>query len=142
MVENQKNPGRKRSGPGGMALPDALTGKSVLIVEDEYLVGLDMVQTVAAWRMSVTGPISTLKEAEAASEADWDCAVLDVNLGQSETLDLARRLSARGVAVVFVTAYAGNDRRFSGDLAAIPRLGKPVPYATLRRLLLDAMRAS
>src|SRR5215475_13701788 len=70
-----------------------LAGKSVMVVEDEYLVGLEMAQTLRSWGMSVAGPIQTLNDAEAAgAAAEWDCAVLDVNLDGQDTLDFARRL--------------------------------------------------
>ena len=117
-----------------------LAGKSALVVEDEYIVGLEMAQTLKSWGLSVTGPLQTLKDAESAGDSSqWSCAILDVNLDGTDTLDLARRLRARGITVVFVTAYASNDARFAGDLSAIPRLGKPIPYRTLRRIITDAL---
>jgi len=128
------------AGPAEHDAATALLGKSALIVEDEYIVGLEMVQTLKSWGLSVTGPVQTLSDAEKAGEASkWSCAILDVNLDGKDTLDLARKLHARGVVVVFVTAYAGNDVRFAGDLSAIPRLGKPIPYRTLRRIITDAL---
>ena len=143
MAENTKSSQNRRSAAEGALFPDALTGKSVLLIEDEYLVGLDMAQTIETWGMIVSGPIQTLNEAEEAAEAEeWDCAVLDVRLDKGETFDIARKLRKRGVMVVFVTAYSGDPSHFASDLASIPRLGKPVPYATLRRLLLEAMRDS
>jgi DNA-binding response OmpR family regulator len=112
-----------------------LAGKTVLVVEDEYLVGLDMVQVLTDWGLDVTGPIQNLTDASTAAEARWDFVILDVNLDGGDTLDLARKLVQRGLSIVFVTAYADYDSRFAGDLAKVPRLGKPVPYRTLRRIL-------
>lgn len=140
-AHNPDSPKKPADGAAADRALNALAGKTVLLVEDEYLVGLDMAHTFRSWGMSVTGPIQTLKEAEAAGGGDWDCAVLDVRLNGDNTLDLARRLKAVGVIVVFVTAYSGDDSRFGGDLSVIPRLGKPVPFRTLRKILSDAVSA-
>jgi DNA-binding response OmpR family regulator len=128
-----------QGGAGGSL--DLLLGKTALVVEDEYLIGLDMVQTMRNWGLTVTGPVQTLAEAERLARGrDWDCVILDVNLDGTNTLGLARELLKVPVPVIFATAYASNDKRFKDDLSTVPRLGKPISYRILQRLVIEALK--
>ena len=59
-----------------------LAGKRVLVVEDEYYIADDMRRMLSAAGATVVGPCASLSKAEAAvDEGDFDCAVIDLNLG-------------------------------------------------------------
>lgn len=107
---------------------------SVLVVEDEALIALDLEATLceAGWR--VIGPAGTLARAEALAAAERpDAACLDLNLGTDTSHDLARALLRDGVRVIFIS---GRDARaLPDDLSGVPVLGKPIDEALLHRTL-------
>lgn len=114
-----------------------LAGKTVLVVEDEFFVGLEIAQTLESAGAEIVGPARTLEEAaELMSDGTPDMAVLDVDLDGLYSFDLALDLQRRGIRVVFATAHADDGNLFRGQVAAIPRIGKPTtPRALLRALL-------
>lgn len=126
------------AGPGGA--PNAakpLAGKRVLVVEDEFFVGLEIAETLEAAGAEVAGPAPTLGDAERlAAEGGIDMAVLDVNLNGQYAIDLGIELKRQGVRVIFATAYVDDVMMFPGEAATIPRLGKPTSARALLRALL------
>ena len=102
-----------------------LKGHCVLVVEDEYYLAKDVRQTLKAEGAEIMGPFPRLEEAMAALvDRTPHCAILDVNLGQGASFDLADELRARGVPFLFFTGY---DREvIPSRFADVPRLEKPV----------------
>lgn len=92
-----------------------LDGVTVLVVEDEIIVALDLALALEDAGATVAGPLSRLDDAglDAAHAAPADVAILDVDVRGREVFPLARALLRRDVPVVFSTA-----RR---DLSAIRR---------------------
>jgi CheY-like chemotaxis protein len=86
---------------------DALKGRHILVVEDEYFIADDLKRSVSAYGASVAGPVATLKEALSLldSDQDIDGAVLDINLRGERVYPLADRLIASGVPFLFLTGY-------------------------------------
>ncbi|RED34492.1 CheY-like chemotaxis protein [Rhodopseudomonas thermotolerans] len=84
-----------------------VTGRRVLLVEDEYFIADDMVRVFEELGAEVVGPFSRIEDALAAvSAADrLDAAVLDVNLQGTMVFPLADELTARGIRFVFATGY-------------------------------------
>lgn len=124
-----------KEGSANVGLP--LAGHTVLVVEDEFFVGLEIAQTLEAAGAEIVGPARSLGEAlEYAADDTIDMAVLDVDLDGEYSFDLARSLIERGVRVVFATAHADDSSLFQGDTAEIPRLGKPTTARALLRALL------
>jgi PAS domain S-box-containing protein len=84
----------------------SLRGKSVLIVEDEPLVAMDMQSTLRAAGCTVIGPAGTVREArKLIGEHDCDAALVDVNL-RGETIDkLLPALRRNDIPYGFVTGY-------------------------------------
>lgn len=114
-----------------------LTGKTVLVVEDEFFVGLEIAQTLEAAGAEIVGPARTLEEAEElGGDGALDMAVLDVDLDGHYSFDLALDLQRRGIRVVFATAHADDNGLFRGQVASIPRIGKPTTARALLRALL------
>lgn len=117
-----------------------LSGMRVLVVEDEFFVGLEIAETLEAAGAEVTGPAATLGEAERlAAEGGIDMAVLDVNLNGQYAIDLGIELKRKGVRVIFATAHVDDVMMFPGEAASIPRLGKPTSARALLRALLPAI---
>ncbi|WP_373356608.1 response regulator [Pseudoroseicyclus sp. CXY001] len=118
----------------GSALP---AGARILVVEDEVLIGMDLVMTLEDWGFVADGPHGSPTAAMAAIEAFGpEVAILDVNLGRAGTsLPIAEALGARGTPFMFLSGY--NSSRFADNerLRAAPTLRKPVSEALLRRTL-------
>jgi PAS domain S-box-containing protein len=110
----------------------ALTGRRVLLIEDEALVGMMMKDALFDLGFDVIGPFGTVDGARAAIlEQDFHAAVLDVNLGGEPVYPLADLIAAREVPFVFVTGYSadGIDTRF----AHVPVLQKPIDRRQLEQ---------
>lgn len=94
------------SGPSS-TLATGLTGKKVLLVEDEAIIAIDLEQELIAHGALVLGPCSDSQHAFALlSNEVVDIAVLDVDLNGTECLDVADRLADLKVPFVFHTGHA------------------------------------
>jgi|SRR6056297_1775517 len=108
--------------------------RSVLVVEDEALIALDLEATLSEAGWTVIGPAGTGARALELLKGDLPhVACLDLNLGSGTSHDLARTLIARDVPVVFISGR--DSRALPEDLRCVPLLGKPVDDALLCRTL-------
>lgn len=112
-----------------------LTGRRVLVVEDEYLIASAVQRWLQAAGSEVLGPVPSVDRALALiAEHRPDAAVLDINLGGGQdAYPVADRLRALGVPFLYATgdvraADAGIDQ--DG-----PRLEKPFTARELVRAL-------
>lgn len=98
--------------------------KRVLLVEDDAMIGMMMRELLAECDVAVVGPCCTLQEALSATAGDFDCAILDVNLGGESIYPVADALVDRQIPFAFVTGYGREsiDARF----ANVPILQKPI----------------
>jgi DNA-binding response OmpR family regulator len=69
----------------------------VLIVENEFMIGLDVSLHLASAGYDVVGPVGSVRKA-LKLEPRCDVAVLDVNLGGETSEPVARKLRASGSA--------------------------------------------
>jgi len=132
--------------PSLLAAPDqrrTLQGKRILVIEDEPLVSMELESDLEAAGCEVIGPAATLAEAQTLVEgADYDAALLDVNLKGQPVDELANLLTKKNRPFAFVTGY-GRDALPSGFRGAVV-LGKPFSgdqlLATAEVLLYQADR--
>jgi CheY-like chemotaxis protein len=115
-----------------------LSGKSVLVVEDEFLLALQLEELLQSLGGTVCGPFNRLPDAvNAAQRDDFDFAVLDINLNGTMVYPLADDLIARRIPFMFLSGYGLSNlpERFRG----MTRLNKPCDpdtlIATLRSLI-------
>ena len=86
---------------------DDLDGISVLLVEDEALVAIDVKSILEMAGGRVVGPAFSLSQGfNCAERSRIDCAVLDVNLHNESVFKLADVLVDRGIPVVFLSAHS------------------------------------
>jgi DNA-binding response OmpR family regulator len=112
--------------PETMPSPAQLAGITVLVVEDEYYVAVEVVRLLREYGAQVLGPLGDEAQVrELLGRTRPDCVLLDVNLGGDSTYPLARELIREGVAIVFTTGY-GCDSLPIG-LEHVPCLAKPIP---------------
>ena len=118
----------------------SLAGKRLLMVEDEFLVGLMAKRILEGFGAVVAGPYGRLADAlEAAKGERFDGAVLDFNLAGETAEPLADLLQAHGVPFTFLTGYHRDsiDRRY----ANIPLLQKPIDAESLERVLVSLLES-
>lgn len=113
-----------------------ITGRRVLVVEDEYFIAEDVAAALRRAGAVVIGPVASEAAATAAilaSTADVDCAVLDINLQGSLVFSLADTLAERNIPFLFATGYSEESvpQRFAG----VPRLEKPFDVNALVKAL-------
>src|SRR3546814_6160792 len=114
---------------------DALSGLSVLIVEDVLLVAMELESVLRRFGCRVVGPVPRLDEATAlARNEKIDGAILDLNIRGEMTLDLARLLRDRGVPFVFVTGYEA-EAVLPAEFLGKPCPQKPVSEPDLKRVV-------
>lgn len=91
-----------------MAALEALAGKRILLVEDEYYSVKALITRLAAMEVVIAGASPSVDEALGmiASLPDLDGAILDINLGGEMVFPVADELERRGLPFVFATAYA------------------------------------
>jgi DNA-binding response OmpR family regulator len=74
----------------------------VLVVEDEFIIALDLSETVRDLGFRVDGPYADQENAFVAIDrAMPDCAILDVNTADGEVYPLADALTDAGVPIIF-----------------------------------------
>ena len=84
-----------------------LTGRRVLIIEDEYFLADDIVRALTALGARIVGPYGDLDEATDVVDRDVaiDAAIVDINLKDEMAFPLARVLRSRKVPLVFTSGY-------------------------------------
>lgn len=83
-----------------------LLGKSVLLVEDQFLIAMDAEDMLLALGARSVVVCSSVREAMAALDRENpDIAMLDINLGKETSIPVAYRLRTEGVPFVFATGY-------------------------------------
>ena len=120
------------------ARPPELRGLRILLVEDEFLVALELESMLQELGGEVIGPLGSLDQAVAvAREEALDVAVLDVNVGGRLVTPVADALAARTIPFVFCTGY--DAASLPGRHAAAPTLMKPCQAHELKNVLLSAL---
>lgn len=90
------------------------TARQVLIVEDEYLVAMELEELLKEMGYQVVGPAARMNEAmELARDADIDFAVLDINVAGTKSFPIADILRQRNIPFVFASGY-GSDGLVDG----------------------------
>lgn len=80
--------------------------RRILVVEDEMLVAMLIEDILIDLGFAIVGPAMRLDTAlELAAEADFDLAILDINLAGEKSFPVAERLTAKGIPFVFVSGY-------------------------------------
>ena len=112
---------------------------SVLLVEDQLLIAMDVEQMLAnAGLTRVTTAASVAEALKRIAEAVPDVAVLDVNLGVTTSIPVAEDLQRRGVPFIFATGY-GDSTMIPAAFAGVPVVRKPYGAAALTAAIAKAL---
>jgi CheY-like chemotaxis protein len=111
-----------------------LSGRRILIVEDEALVAMLVEDALLDVGATVIGPAATVAEAMQLLESEMPhAAVLDINLSGESSSPVADLLAARGIPFLVASGY-GSDGVPPGHEDA-PVLAKPYDPDDLTRAL-------
>ena len=109
--------------------------KSILVVEDAFLVGMQLKEDLESLGYSVVGPASTVQKAISLIELhSIHGAILDVNLGHENSTPIAKRLDELQVPFLFITGYetvSADEEMFSDKTL----LRKPILLSDIQEAL-------
>jgi DNA-binding response OmpR family regulator len=108
----------------------------VLVVEDEFLIAMDLVQLLEDHGWEVLGPVGTVEDGLRILDVERPAAaLLDVHLRDGTVREVAEALRARNVPFIVASAFS-RPEVFAGEiLAGAPNVGKPVGEHLLLSLL-------
>lgn len=113
----------------------ALQGLTVLLVEDNFLNGISLQQTLQHLGCDVIGPIASVSRGlELAAKTEIDVGVLDINIIGGTVEPIAEKLRRAQRKFIFVTGY-GSPQNLPEPLKKFPRLRKPVDKKELEQAL-------
>jgi CheY-like chemotaxis protein len=124
-----------------MASP-TLRDRRILVVEDEYLIALNLQDSLETAGSVVLGPVSSVEKAisKIESEPHIDAAVLDVNLGGVLAYPVADMLVAREIPFIFTSGYEDNALRTR--YSNVKTCTKPYQFEAMQEALVQAMSGS
>ncbi|WP_373489755.1 PAS domain S-box protein [Parasphingorhabdus sp.] len=134
ILSNAKQSARQARPPVSLRQPSASPARRILVVEDEFLIGMEVAQTLRKAGYDILGPVATVSGALALLEnGTCDAAVLDINLGKETSEPIATLLSEQDTPYLSVSGRSIEDRpaAFSGSR----HLAKPIQSALLIREL-------
>jgi DNA-binding response OmpR family regulator len=105
----------------------ALCGRSILVVEDEVLIGMDMRKALEAAGAHVTSTTTVHHALILVKHDGLAGAIMDHALADGDSTELCARLTARGIPYV---SYSGFDPVKGADPDA-PFVSKPANMDTL-----------
>ena len=119
-----------------------LSGKRCFVLDDEFLIALDIQQILERAGASHVASVASAAEAieVLGREPKFDLAVLDVKLGGPEqnSLDVAVLLQTQGVPFVFLTGMRIDDVH-AKKLPNAPVIEKPYDATALLRAVQQAL---
>jgi len=130
---------------GTNADPGALSGASVLVIDDEPDVRTGMRTLLESWGCRVRA-CGGLKEAEQVLDGEAlniDVIIADFRLRRRENgIDTVHQLRTRlgGVPALLVTGDTAPERLREAQASGLPLLHKPVPAGKLRQTILAALQ--
>jgi CheY-like chemotaxis protein len=106
----------------------------ILIVEDEYLIRLLLEDMLVELGYEVGGVAASIDEGAAqAKEAQFDLAILDVNIDGKQVFPVADTLKGRGIPFCFITGYGAQG--LPEQYRQTPTLQKPFQMTDLKTTL-------
>ncbi len=111
-----------------------LSGRRILLAEDEGLIALELERMLVDLGCDVVGPVASvegvLKNAE---RGGFDGAVLDVNLRGRQIFEVLPKLQSLGLRLIITSGY-DDVTLFPPPFRAVPRIPKPFDERELKRI--------
>jgi len=110
-----------------------------LVVEDDSIIRLDLEETLKGFGLRCVHGASSLEAAaKIIASSQIRFALLDFNVGATNTIPVAEALMARGIPAVFLTAY-GAAVELPPELSHIQVLAKPFSTDRLAEAMLKEL---
>ena len=130
LIESEVGPLSRPNGTAAGQEHAPVTGRRILVVEDESLIAMDFSQTLSEAGYVVIGPANSVARALALlAQFGCDAAVLDVNLAKETSEPVARELIKLGTPFVATSGYS--REQLPEIMQTAPLLSKPVSSAML-----------
>jgi CheY-like chemotaxis protein len=114
------------------------SGGSVFLVEDEVMIRMMVADMLEELGYSVVAEAGDIGEAiKLAQSADFDLAILDVNVNGKVISPVADLLAARNRPFIFATGYGSSG--LPAEYRDRPALQKPFQIETLGRVIEQAL---
>lgn len=112
------------------------TSQSILFLDDQLLLAIEVAEYVEQQGYTVLGPFSSAEQALAQIAVEPpDVAILDINLGNDQTSEpVAAELTAKGVPYAFLTGYGSGDM-LPDKYDHIERVAKPAHPGKVQALV-------
>lgn len=115
---------------------------SVLIVEDNLIIGLEAEEvflSLGCVEVDVRSNVKSANRAIQERETPYAFALLDINLGDETSFEIARVLRRLSVPFAFASGY-GDSTNLPGDLSDALNIGKPYDKDTVMSLIADVLK--
>lgn len=119
-------------------LAEAVNGRRVLVVEDEYFIAQGLVDALERVGAEVIGPVASVEQALASLVLKPDIVILDVRLGGETSFPIADELARLGITFVFST---GTENAIPNAHRMRPVCLKPLTQAAVLKVLADALES-
>jgi DNA-binding response OmpR family regulator len=104
--------------------PAPLTGKKILVIEDEFLIALDIERTLRRAGAADAALVSNIDDAlRQIASGSWDAAVTDNNLRGHSCQEVVAALKAKRIPFLVLTGY--DPQWLPGNLGEAPVITKP-----------------
>ncbi|OHV78028.1 response regulator [Ensifer sp. LCM 4579] len=121
-----------------MSADRRLVGLHILVVEDEFLIAMELEDAIAQMGATVTTVGGRTEALDALANERPDGAILDVQLGEEMSYDVAEQLIVLDVPFVLATGFDATI--LPPHLRGRPRLSKPFAPTDLERLAVQVFR--
>jgi DNA-binding NtrC family response regulator len=110
--------------------------RRILVVEDEFLIAMELTATLEAHGFVVIGPVGTVDDAlELLQRERPEAVILDLNLRGRPAIPVAKLLRELDLPFVIASAYSHMDLPQNDALQGAVNVGKPTNSATLIEIL-------
>jgi DNA-binding response OmpR family regulator len=116
-----------------------LTGLTILLVEDEPLISLDIQTALTGAGAEVLTAVDAADGARLVAKSKLSAAVLDVDLGDLDCWVVCRLLARAGVPFLFYTGYTQSD--VFKDWPQAPVHAKPMTHEELVAAVVNLLQA-
>lgn len=122
-------------------LESALRDANVLVVEDDFLIAEDLVQSLRELGAQVLGPAaSSIKALQIIEHKRPDCVILDAILQGTAAIDVVQALRGTDIPWILVTGYA--VEKLPSEFRGAPCVRKPYDRKTVGEAVATAIQAA
>jgi DNA-binding response OmpR family regulator len=117
-----------------------LAGTRILILEDEFLIALDVEELCRDSGAAEVVIMRSLDELgpDPLKDRKFDAAVIDLKLGSTSTIEFAQSLFRNGIPFLFATGYS-NPEEIGSEFPGVTVIGKPYIGTELIEALVAAL---